>query len=141
MRAMENLLVGVDGSEVSVRAARQATELAAAFGARVTLLHVVAPIVIPGDASWAPLERLQSAELENGQRVVHEVQRALGSAPTQELVKVGPAADTIVEVATSLKDCLIVVGSTGKGAVKRLFLGSVADRVVHLSSGPVLVVR
>jgi nucleotide-binding universal stress UspA family protein len=56
-------------------------------------------------------------------------------------VKVGPPAETIVETAHALPADLVVVGSTGKGAVKRLLLGSVADRVVHLSSVPVLVAR
>lgn len=138
---MENLLVGVDGSEVSVRAARQALEMGRAFGAKVTVLHVVAPIILPGDAPWASLERMQSAELERGQEIVQDLQRALGSPDTAALVKVGPAADTLVEVASTLKDCVVVVGSTGKGAVKRLLVGSVADRVVHLSYSPVLVVR
>jgi nucleotide-binding universal stress UspA family protein len=139
---MQNLIVGVDGSEVSLRAARAALTLAKAFGARLTLLHVVAPIVLPGDAPWASLALLEKAEFERGQQVVHEVHRALGAeVDTEELVKVGPTADTIVEVASSLNDSMIVVGSTGKGAVKRVLLGSVADRVVHLSAAPVLVTR
>lgn len=138
---MENVVVGVDGSEASVRAARQAAELAKAYGAKLTILHVLSPIVLPGDASWAPLERLQSADLEQGQAIVHEVQRALGDGASQELVRVGPPAETIVEVAASLKDCLVVVASTGKGVVKRILLGSVSDRVMHLCAGPVLVVR
>lgn len=138
---MENLLVGVDGSEASVRAAKQAAELAKAWGAKVTILHVLAPIVLPGDASWAPLDQMQAAELEQGQALVHEVQRALGEVQTRELVKVGPPAETIVEVAASLQDCLVVIASTGKGALKRLLLGSVSDRVVHLCPCPVLIVR
>ena len=137
---MENLVVGVDGSEVSMRAARQALEIARAFGARVTLLNVVNPIVLTGDAPWASLELLEKSELGRGQQLVQEAHRALG-ADVDELVKLGPTADTIVEVANSLQDAMIVVGSTGKGAVKRMLLGSVADRVVHLSAAPVLVMR
>lgn len=140
-RHMENVLVGVDGSEASTKAARQAAALARAFGASLTVLNVVSPVVLPGDASWAPVERLQEAELERGQSIVRDVQAELGQPKTRELVKVGSPAETIVEVAGSLPDCLVVLGSTGKGAVKRLLLGSVVDRVVHLSPGPVLVVR
>jgi nucleotide-binding universal stress UspA family protein len=36
---------------------------------------------------------------------------------------------------------LIVVGSRGRGAVKRLLLGSVSDRIAHLAPVPVLIVR
>ena len=138
---MKNVLACVDGSEVSERAARKALDLAQAFGVRLTLLSVVSPVVLPGDASWASLDQIEAAELVRGQEFVRQAQRSLGLAETGELVKVGPAADTIVEVAASLPDCLVVVGSTGKGAVKRLLVGSVADRVVHLSHGQVMVVH
>jgi nucleotide-binding universal stress UspA family protein len=36
---------------------------------------------------------------------------------------------------------MIVIGSRGHGAVARMFLGSVSDRLVHISSKPVLVVH
>lgn len=137
---MQNLVVGVDGSEVSVRAARQAVDLARVFGAKVILLNVVNPIILPGDAPWASLEEIQLAEVERGQQIVQEVQRAIGGE-TQALVKVGPTAQVIVEVAGALHDAMVVVGSTGKGVVKRMLVGSVADRVVHLCPVPVLVIR
>ena len=53
----------------------------------------------------------------------------------------GPAAETISELADAEGYDLVVVGSTGKGAVKRMLLGSVADRLVHTCTKPVLVVR
>jgi len=138
---MKNVLVAVDGSEASLKAARFGAELAQGLGAQVTVLHVVTPIIIPADAPWAPLDALHAAELSRGQSVVQEVQRALLPQQTRELVKVGSPAETIVEVAHGLPAELVVVGSTGKNAVKRLLLGSIADRVVHLSHVPVLVAR
>ncbi len=138
---MKNVLVAVDGSEAALKAARLGMELAQAFGAKLTVLHVVSPMIVPSDAPWAPLQELLEVELERGQAIVQEVQRALGNVLTGELVKVGPPAQTIVDVAESLPADLVVVGGTGKGAVQRLLLGSVADRVVHLSHGPVLVAR
>lgn len=137
---MENLLAAVDGSEESLRAARLGVELARPFQAKVTLVHAVRPIVLPGDAPWTNLAELEAAELEAGERLVRELKAKLG-VDAQTVVKRGPPAQTIVEVASLLDDCLVVVGSHGKGAVKRLLVGSVADRVVHLSHGPVLVVR
>ncbi len=138
---MKNVLVAVDGSEASLKAARQAGDLARGFHARLTVLHVVAPVIIPSDAPWAPMDEIHAAELQRGQSIAQEVQRQLLPLESRELVKVGPAAETIVEVAASLPADLVVVGSTGKGAVKRLLLGSVADRVMHLTELPVLVVR
>lgn len=138
---MKNVLVAVDGSEPSLKAARQAGELARAMNSQVTVLCVVEPIVMPPEASWAPMEAMQEAQLVRGQQVVREVQQALLPMVTRELVKVGPPAELIVETAKALPADLVVVGSTGKGAVKRLLVGSVADRVVHLSTIPVLVVH
>lgn len=137
---MENVLAAVDGSEESLRAARLALELAGPYGAKLTLLRVVPPIVLPGDAPWTSLAEIEAAELEGAEAEVRAVKQQLG-VDAQTMVKRGPPPETIVEVARGLKDCLVVVGSRGKGAVKRLLLGSVADRVVHLSHGPVMVVR
>ncbi len=137
---MENLLAAVDGSEESLRAARLAVELARAYQAKLTLLHVVPPIVLPGDAPWTSLVQIEEASMAAAEQQLKELKATLGDE-AQAVVKRGPPAETIVEVASALKDCLVVVGSRGHGAVKRLLLGSVADRVVHLSHGPVMVVR
>ncbi|MFZ5438598.1 MAG: universal stress protein [Myxococcota bacterium] len=138
---MKNLLVAVDGSDASLKAARQAAELARAFSAPLTVLTVVQPMIMPAEAVWAPMEAMQQAELERGQQLVAETQRALLPLPTRAVVKVGPPAEGIVETAHELGVDLVVVGSTGKGAVRRLLVGSVADRVMHLSLVPVLIVR
>jgi len=53
----------------------------------------------------------------------------------------GPVAETLADVAQSQRYDLIVVGHRGRGGVKRVLLGSVADRLVQISSRPVLVVR
>ena len=137
---MEDLVVAVDGSEESLRAARFAVDLAGPVKAKHTLLHVVPPIVMPGDAPWTSLAQIEDAEFEAAEALVGGIKRQLG-VEAQTLVKRGPPAETIVEVANGLQDCLVVVGSRGKGAVKRLLVGSVADRVVHLSHGPVLIIR
>ena len=137
---MENLVVAYDGSEESLRAARSAVELSAAFKGKLTFLHVVPPIVLPGDAPWTSLSQIEDAQLLAAETLLSGLKRQLG-VEAETLVRRGPPADTIVEVASALPDCLVVLGSKGKGAVKRLLVGSVADRVVHLSHGPVLIVR
>lgn len=141
MPRMENVLIAVDGSEASLQGAAKGLELARAFGAQASLLYVVPPVVMPADAPWAPMDDILKAELQRGQQVVTETAAALGAPEARLEVRVGSPAETIVEVAEALAADVIVVGSTGKGAVKRLFVGSVADRLVHISSRPVLVVR
>lgn len=52
----------------------------------------------------------------------------------------GSPAHTIVKYAEEQQADLIVIGSHGRGAVSRLLLGSVAERVLHLAGRPVFVV-
>jgi nucleotide-binding universal stress UspA family protein len=54
---------------------------------------------------------------------------------------VGPAAEALAELAQAPDIQMVVVGHHGRGAVKRLLLGSVAQRLVQISPKPVLVVR
>eukprot|EP00128_Syssomonas_multiformis_P007143 Colp12_sorted_trinity150504_noHs@8151 len=61
--------------------------------------------------------------------------------PCEVHVYGGDARDLIVELAESLKVKLIALGSHGYGAVKRAFLGSVSDYVVHHSKIPVLIIK
>ena len=57
------------------------------------------------------------------------------------LVWTGDPGDMIVEAAEAEHADMIVVGSHGRGAVGRLFLGSVSEHVVRNAPCPVLVVR
>ncbi|GMU63618.1 MAG: hypothetical protein AMXMBFR34_53810 [Myxococcaceae bacterium] len=141
MRAMKQVIVAVDGSEPSLKGARLALEYAKPFGAKVTLVYVVPPVVLPGDAPWAPLDELHQSELARGQKVLAGVVEALGSPAVSCVVKLGPPAELVAEQAEVMDADLVVVGSRGLGAVKRLLVGSVADRLVHICQRPVLVVH
>ena len=57
------------------------------------------------------------------------------------VLRTGSPASTIAEMARQEGADLIVVGSHGRAGLDRLILGSVAERVVRLASGPVLVVK
>jgi nucleotide-binding universal stress UspA family protein len=57
------------------------------------------------------------------------------------LLREGDAADQIVRACRSTKSDLIVMGTHGRRGLRRLFLGSVAERVVAASPRPVVMVR
>ncbi len=138
---MKRILVAVDGSDASVRGARFGLALAGEQGAAVTLAYVVPPMIVPGDAPWAPVTEIHAEEQRRGQRVLDEILSALGRPAADTVVRIGPPAETLADTAAKDGFDLIVVGSSGKGAVKRLLVGSTADRLVHISPRPVLVVH
>jgi nucleotide-binding universal stress UspA family protein len=60
---------------------------------------------------------------------------------TASTILYGSPAESIAGEAAAADVGMVVVGSRGHGAVARMFLGSVSDRIVHISPKPVLVVR
>jgi len=140
---MKRILVAIDGSDASMRAGRMAAEVALRFGARLTLAYAVPRLLLPPDVyglTVAEVEREQRAYAEN---VVHEALLKLGEAgvDVETVVLNGPPAEAVAEAAAAPDVDLVVVGSRGNGAVKRMLLGSVSDRLVHICPKPILVVH
>lgn len=128
MSRIESILLATDASPASQAAEGQAIELAARLGARLLVLSVVA-------ASPSARETRQLA-------VEAIVQRARADgAEARGMTWNGEAGEAIVEVAEAESADLIVVGTHERGAVGRLFLGSVSDHVVRHARCPVMVVR
>jgi nucleotide-binding universal stress UspA family protein len=137
------ILVGTNGSAPSAAAARFALELAAACGDRVVFvtawkelrgdwgmpLHLLVPELKDIERDWAATHSAAAAQTAEAAGVV-----------AQAVIRHGDAADVICDVANEVRPRLIVVGTHGWTAVERLFAGSVADKVTHEASWPVLVV-
>jgi nucleotide-binding universal stress UspA family protein len=138
---MKKIHAAVDGSLASIHAAKKAVELAAVTKAEVTLIHVTPPSVLPGDAPLAPMVDLREAELARGANILKDVASALETTKLKTLNLLGAPAEVIADLAVDEDYDLIVVGNKGRGAVSRVLLGSVADRLVHISNRPVMVVR
>jgi nucleotide-binding universal stress UspA family protein len=138
---MKKILAAVDGSLASIHAAKKALELGASMKAEVTLIHVTPPSVLPGDAPLAPMVDLREAELARGAGILKDVAGALENAKVKTLNLLGAPAEVIADTAMDDGYDLVVVGNKGRGAVSRVLLGSVADRLVHICKRPVMVVR
>jgi nucleotide-binding universal stress UspA family protein len=137
----------VDGSACSERALGVAVALTRRFAAVLHVLHVyqVPAYVQPGLLVWAavgPRPLWQLAE-EQGQA---ELERLLASfSPADRalmlpLLEAGDPATAILEAAKSHAADLVVMGTHGRTGLRRLALGSVAERVVRAASAAVLVV-
>ena len=139
---MRRILVAVDGSEPSLNAARMAWDIGSRMGARVTLIHARIPLVYPPEMGWVPGPEMEKAQEAYTQEVLRRAVNHLGSAANVDTVSVlGSPAEAIAELARTENADLVVIGSRGRGAVARVLLGSVADRLVHICERPVLIVR
>ena len=143
MDAIRTILVPVDFDSSSEAALEQAVRLARAFGARIKLLHV-----LPFSLSDVSAElfyagpntsvRLRTAALKNLGDLGDRFRR---NVTIDHEIREGIAWDEIVGAATQLEADLIVMGTHGRRGGLRGLLGSVAERVVRVSSVPVMTVR
>lgn len=135
----ERILFPTDGSECSDRAFQVVEETALRFGSEVVVLHVH-----EHEMSWMETVELETAaeslELADGHvralkdKSVHargEVRNAPHALVARE----------IVELASKENVGLIVMGTHGLSTWQRLLIGSVAQKVLHHATCPVLLVR
>lgn len=141
MEDIKKILIATDGSEFTKEAVSQGLHLAKVLGAEVTALYVIDQtsfVSFPIDSSIVSVYSL----LENeGKRAVEEVKKdgeQLGVKVTT-VVAEGSPTRKIVEMAANMD--LVVIGTLGRSALSKLFMGSVAERVTRYAPCPVLVVR
>ena len=138
---MKKILVAVDGSKPSLDAARLALEISRGCKAPLTAIYAVVPMVLPGEVPFTVVSEVMKAEVARGKEVLAQVLQELGDPSIAPMQVEGAAAESIAKFAEEGDFDLVVVGSRGRNAVARIFLGSVADRLVHICKRPVLVVR
>lgn len=142
--AQQAVLVPLDGSPLAEAVLPYAETLARLLGATVRLVSVVEPV------SESGLARLDAVEQRLGEVRRGEVARHLESIVQQLAqrgsiasicVLAGVAADCIIDAAEDPNVVLVAMATHGRGGVKRLLLGSVADKVMRLGTKPTLLVR
>lgn len=141
---MKRILVGVDGSAESKQAAELAARLAAAFHATVTLAHVVPTRVPLGpERHGVCLGDLDENQRAYGNALLRELAArcADAGARIETRLDFGPPAERLAALAEAGGFDAVAVGHRGRGAVQRVLLGSVADRLAQISRKPVLVWR
>lgn len=141
------ILLATDGSPSAAEAQRKAIELARALGAPlvvVSVTHVALPAV--GYTAYGYSTYLAELTEEERKRVkellasVDEAAEAEGVS-CSTVIADGFPVDEICQKASDYDAQLIVAGSHGWGAARRLFSGSVSTGLVHQAPCPVLVVR
>lgn len=142
MIVAKTILVATDFGPESEIALRYGKELARAFGAALHVVHVTDNLFARsvdgfGYAGFPPQmqEEIEAEARKRTDALIEESERQELSATTVTVTDNGPAA-AIVEYARKHAVDLIIVGTHGRGAVARVFLGSVAERVVRSAPCP-----
>ncbi len=142
---MRTILVAVDGSDAALRALDFAARQAAAMtDTRLHLLYVRLPLRVYGEIEvYAGKERMAELARQEAAVILEGARRcAADKVPDVEVEQLeGDPAETIVRRASEIGCELIVMGTHGRGRLASAILGSVAYRVVHLSTVPVTLTR
>jgi len=139
--ALKNLLVATDFSEISRHALEYAAVLARYSGARIHIAHV-----LPADPFLPiPLEPTPMAldgERESAERSLEELATIaeLRDVAHEILLERGPVAEVVSRLIASREIDLMVLGTRGRGGLKKIVLGSVAEELFRSASCPVVTV-
>lgn len=137
------ILLAVDGSEISTRAAKFAARLVQQMADAEIVLFNADPPLLQAAAAKIGVDAAKRYHLENGQFAIKAARAALKRAKVDftELLVVAEPAEAIIDQARKGRHELIVMGSHGRGALKGLLLGSIAGKVIANCDTPVTVVR
>ncbi len=145
MTAFQKILVPTDGSSCSKEAIRTASELASGLGASLTLVYFFEPFKYALPEGYVVYTPEQLAEMvDHFEQMLKEAKLTAeghGASSVHTHVLQGVAAEDVGAYAEEHGFDLIVMGTHGRGALGRMFLGSVADKVVRASNVPVMTVR
>ncbi len=134
------ILVPVDGSPPSHKAADYAAKMAGLMAAELLLLYCHKPF--PSVIGEPYLQKAITQRLENSQKLLTPYRKMLAKNDIviSERILEGPPGSRICETAR-IEGCeMIVMGSRGRTDLQGLLLGSTAHRVLHCAPYPVLVV-
>jgi nucleotide-binding universal stress UspA family protein len=141
-----HILVPVDGSPTSGRAAQAAADLAREISAKVTVIHIVHMYPYAGFGSGFAegqsmyLSAANAAATESIAAIRESFERA-GVAVESRVVEANVIWRGIIDTAELIGADLIVMGTHGRSKIDRLLLGSVTHRVLSHAATPVMVVH
>ncbi len=138
----KRVVVAVDGSEQSIKAAEKAIYIAKNFDLNVLAIYVVEENVfdniIPPDSTF---KQLRSMLVDEGNKTLNKIVQ-LGKEKNVNILTLLLEGHPEVKIVEKVKkDDLIVVGNRGKTMIDRLFLGSTTENLLHYSGATVMVVK
>lgn len=148
---IRKILIGVDNSKFADNAAQYGFDIAHKFKAKVGLVHIVGPPMVPYNNTTDPL--MGTADLgvvdvelvniqNNASKAIVDsfIKKYGGDLEVTHFSEFGDTAEGIVQCSQDFGADMIVVGTHSRTGLDRLLMGSVAEHVVRHATVPVLVV-
>ncbi len=142
---ISKVLVPIDFSDYSKSALKYAVSFVKHFGAQLTLVYVVEPVIYPPDFSMGQIA-IPSVDLDMDKRAAEELNKlAEQEIPTEIkvklIVKTGKPFIEIIETAGEESADLIIIATHGHTGMEHILFGSTAEKVVRKAPCPVLTLR
>jgi len=145
MTSPKTILAATDFSAQARHAADRAARLAHETGASMTLMHVVPGGALAELREWLGQGHVMAQQLEDdAQRQLRQLAADLQArrhVAVQTVHSCGSVLEDILVEARALDAGLLVMGARGEGFLRRMVLGTTAERLLRLTDLPVLVVR
>ena len=139
-KKIKKILVPMDGSKPSLRGLDNAISIARTCHATITGLYIIP--ILPQNLADAiiPFYIYPDKEAKKFMQAAKKRAAQKGVLFKSKIIRGSPTCEIQDRVKNKQFD-LIVIGSRGRGKLKEVFLGSVANTIVHKSPIPVLVVK
>ena len=134
------VLVAIDASQIGDLVVKRSGQYAKVTDCDLTILHILDALVTYGFMPDSPAHRIME---EEANKIVKKAKEALEhhGIECKTRVAIGPVPSEIVRIADEGEFDVIFMGSRGYGGIKRMLLGSVADKVIRHAHCSVTVVR
>ena len=150
---MKKVLIALDYSPSAQKIAETGFDLAKALNAQTILLHVTSIATYYSSLNYSPImgfgnfsqsdvvEKDTTTELMKvAERFLHKAKQHLGDKTIQTFLLNGDPGEGILKTAADLKVDLIVMGTHSRHGLEKIFLGSVAEKVLHHSLIPLFII-
>ena len=146
----ENMLVCLDGSMLAEQILPYAEVQALKFNSRVTLLQVVVTNVPEVVQAGATYKQFTGAELRSREMMqkagvyldnIAQTLRGKGIHVETVVLEAASIGDTILKYARDNRVDFIVMATHGRGGIRHVVMGSIAEHVMKTSALPILIIR
>ena len=139
---IRSIMIASDGSPGSVEATKFASILAKCFGSAVTVAHVLPQVTtLSAPMRFEYDSKIKEKAEAQASKMIDLLQKNGVKATAKILPAKGSVSDSLIGAAYDAKIDLMVAGTRGLGAFRRMILGSVSTSLLNDAACPVLVAR